>query len=236
MKHITFRLSALTVMTTLLLMSCTTKSPSVETGLAQEASKLVILIKDSSLSLRDYCAVDSGHVETLYTSIANEGGVVYALQVLSNSTLQEPLKSLVVKPLPERELIGNPYQNANIKKENEGIRVQQKQQRIEFFHSLEPIVGWNSSQSFSDIQGALQIAIGLCNNPTYAAFDKQVILISDCMHDLPPKHGSDKWKKVVLPHDVELILVRPDNRLQLTDIFEGNVITFQNIMDALEHI
>lgn len=203
---------------------------------ADTVPNLVVIVYDLSISVDSYCYIDTGHIGLLYNRLASDGGVVYAVTILANSSMQQPLQSTELNPCRLKVVKGSAIQRDNIRAINNTLIQEHSTQRTPFVQSLVDLTTWKKEQPFSDVYGAMQIAMQICGNRKYSNYDISVILVSDCLNDIPPRNGIDPFPAMMLPDNVHLAIVRPATQIDVNSLFKGEVEVFATIHDAIESI
>ncbi len=195
---------------------------------------LTIIVYDISLSNDQFAVLDTTHFNTVYYKIGCAGGGnIYGLLIKSNSQKQEPV-AYDIPALDTLRLKGNTYQQQNRTKRNRQIRAEFENGETAFVKTFSEKLVLPKNEKFSDIQHALELAKNTLENPLYANYAKQLIIISDMENDFPPKNGIDAMTPVKFENDVKIGVVRPSGRTNVSEMLGGTKYTvYTTINDAI---
>jgi hypothetical protein len=195
--------------------SAPAKPASVKSG----NPELVILIYDISASNDSFAVLKQNQVARLVQFYSKKQGVVfYGLKIKANSADQEIIRE-EIKPFPDTlELKGTDVQRNNKQKKNAALLATYYKNQQAVVAGICIRLLYPKTEPFSDIHSALTLASDISRNEKYSGFSKSLILISDCIHDIPPKDGPDPMKPVRFD-DVKLTVVRPAGQVSLPELF-----------------
>jgi len=196
-----------------------------------------VMIYDVSISTDSYAILTNNHIEKIYSAMGrNGGGIFYGLHVQSNSLKQDPVIANV-PALQQVEIKGNAYQQANRERKNKQLALEFENGKKEFCKTVSDNIVLPKNHNFSDIKNALEIACKILKNRTFDRYEKSLIIISDMENDFPPSHGIDKMSPVYFDNDVNVIIVRPSDKVKIEEMIPGvNYTIYVTIDDALNSL
>jgi hypothetical protein len=181
--------------------------------------QLFVLVYDISKSNESYAILNKEHFEFIYTHMGhNGGGKMYGLHIQTNSDKQEPV-SFTINTLDTVQVKGTKVQVSNIRKKNKKLMSGFEAGREVFVNNISTVMLKEKNEKFSDIQNALSLAKQIVSMPGYATWNKNILIISDMINDLPPRDGVDPIIPVDFGTEVKVGIVRPSNRVNLGVIF-----------------
>lgn len=208
-----------------------------EVNINTEKTKIVVVaIYDLSKSTDSYIMLNSKHLENIYYGMGqNGGGKFYGLHIQTNSAEQNPVMAEVA-PLNLLPLKGNAYQKANIENRNKKLAAEFETGKGAFITNISKQLILPKKHDFSDVKNALELARKIMENPFYVNYDKKLIIISDMEHDLPPTQGLDRMSSVIFENDVTVFLVRPSDKVKISQILIGKYSVYVTIEDAVQSL
>ena len=183
--------------------------------------QVVVWVYDITKSTDTYAILTEAHVEKSYYGMGQDGGgKFYGLHIMSNSSKQEPITG-EVPALEQLSMKGNAYQQANRTRKNEQLAAEFETHKDEFMTSVSQNLTLPKSHIFSDLKNTLELARKILENPMYNNYTKKLLIISDMENDIPPKQGIDPMEPVHFAGDVKVFIVRPSDRVNLSDLIPG---------------
>lgn len=208
-----------------------------EVNISTEKAKIVVVvIYDLSKSTDSYIMLNSKHLENIYYGMGqNGGGKFYGLHIQTNSAEQNPVMAEVA-PLNLLPLKGNAYQKANIENRNKKLSAEFETGKNSFITDISKQLILLKKHDFSDLKNALELARKIMENPFYVNYDKKLIIISDMENDLPPKQGIDRMSTVIFENGLNIVLVRPSDKVKISQILIGKTSIYVTIEDAVQSL
>lgn len=207
---------------------------SIDNQMPVQQPQLTIGINDISCSFDDYATLNQSHVKSIIDGIGRcGGGKFYGLHIMSNSAKQDP----IVAEIPALNLLkvaGNGFQQSNQTRRNNELTNKFKTIADSLISSISDNLIVPKNHDFSDLKSALELAKTILKNPQYLNYEKKLLIISDMENDFPPNDGLDKMTPVKIPKDVQVLLVRPSERINLEEVIPGTDISmYTSIEDAI---
>ena len=195
-------------------------------------TSLLIMLYDISKSNDTYGILKEEHLEKIYDQIAfNGGGKFYAFHIKSNSLDQEAIE-YVIPAFDTLQLIGNPYQIKNRRKENQAILESFAPERQKFISGVSQELIIPKTEGFTDIKNAMQLAKTTLEQKNFTSWSKHLLIISDGKNDLPPVNGVDPLAPIEL-NNVNVVMVRATN----SDYISGSKPLLTNsINDGIDNL
>jgi len=207
----------LTLILALTFIQCT--APKKPEQAKSGSPELVILVYDISASNDSFAVLKQDQVAKLIQFYSKKHDVMfYGLKIKANSTGQEVIREEIQAFPDTLELKGTEVQRKNKQKKNSVIlETYYSNQEAQIAVICDRLL-YPKTESFSDIHGALILASDISLNEKYKDFRKNLILISDCINDMPPRNGPDPMKPVRFD-DMKITVVRPSEKVSLTALF-----------------
>jgi len=226
----------LTIISSLLVIACGTNGGQTKAP-APMQRQLVVCVYDISKSDDAYAILTNTHLEKTYDGMGqNGGGKFYGLHVQSNSLRQDPMVGDIA-PVEQLVLRGNSYQRANRQRKNEKMMATFEDGKDAFVKTVSEKLILPKDHDFSDVKDALEMARQITENPNYDSYIKSIIIISDLENDMPPKQGIDKMQPILFKKDVNILLVRPSAKINLSEVMPGSKwIVYTTIDDAINAV
>lgn len=201
---------------------------------APKPLQVMVKVYDITKSTDAYAILNEAHIEKIYEGMGqNGGGKFYGLHIMSNSSKQEPITG-AVPVLEQLPMQGNTYQQANRTRKNKQLAAEFEAQKDVFIKSVVNKLILPKSQDFSDLKNALELARKILENPTYRNYAKKLLILSDMENDLPSRQGIDPMEPVHFASDVQIFLVRPSDRVNLSELLPGaDFSVYTTIDDAI---
>ncbi len=214
--------------------SCAT-SPQKETN--EEKKNVVVLLYDISASNDEFAVLKPEHLEQLYRQIGIKGGgTFYGFHIKTFSLKQDAFTAEIPK-LEIYELKGSTYVIKNRRIRNNKATEDFEENIPDFVHKAANRLIVAKNEGFTDIQNALWLASNTLKQQTYTNYNKHLIMVSDCINDLPPRDGRDPINVIEFPLDVKIIVVGQNPHVDIFEIFpKHNAENFTSIEQAINHI
>ena len=199
--------------------------------------QLVVYVYDISKSDDAYTILTKADLEKTYDSMGqNGGGKFYGLHIQSNSLRQDPIVADVVA-VQQLVLRGNSYQRLNRQHKNEQAMAAFESSKDAFVKTVSEKLILAKNHDFSDVKNALEMANQISENPIYDSYIKSIIIISDLENDMPPKQGIDKMQPVLFKKGINIYVVRPSAKVNLSELMPGSKYTvYTTIDDAINSV
>ena len=194
-------------------------------------NSVVVLLYDISKSNDSYAVLKDEHLIQLFYRIAfNGGGKIYGYHIKTYSGKQEGFEYDVPR-FDTLELIGNPYQINNRKKQNISICKKMEVVRNNFVSQAATYLIVPKDENFTDLKAALRLAKIALEQNNFNQWNKHLLIISDGLNDLPPNNGSDPIEMMEVNANVIMV------RAQKTDyIKNNNPILTNSIHDGINNL
>lgn len=211
-----------------------TNGQAVVPAISEKLNMVSIFVYDISISTDSYIMLNRSQVESIFSGMGeNGGGKFYGLHIQTSSAKQNPIMA-EVKALNLLPLKGNAYQKANIENVNKRLAAEFDAGRNAFVTNVSNHLIQPKRHEFSDVKNALELAKKIMENPMYATYAKKLVVVSDLENDLPPKQGIDRMSLVQFQNDVNIFLVRPSDKVNISRILTGKISIYTTIEDAIE--
>lgn len=230
------KVKILILIATTMLIACN-KNGNENAATVTPKSQLTVLVYDISKSTDAYAMLTNAHIEKIYNGTGeNGGGKIYGLQIQTNSSKQDPV-SADVPALQQIAIKGNAYQQANRERKNKQLAAAFENSKDTFVTTVADKLVLPKNHNFSDIKNALEMVRKIMENPMYDNYAKSLIIISDMENDFPPKHGIDKMQPVPFSNEVQVFIVRPSDKANISEMIPGVSYTiYVSIDDALNSL
>jgi hypothetical protein len=197
----------------------------------QSPLNVVVSVYDITISTDAYAILTNTHIEQLYYGIGqNGGGKFYGLHIKTNSSKQDPIAGNI-SVLEQLPITGNAYQKANRNKKNKQLEAEFENGKDSFITSVSRKLIVPKIHKFSNVKNALELARKILENPMYSNYAKKLLVISDLENDLPPKQGIEEMEPVHFASDVKVFLVRPSDRVNLSELIPGSDYSIYTTID-----
>jgi hypothetical protein len=225
-----------TIIPSLLMFACGNKDGQTMPQ-APMQRQLVEFVYDISKSDDAYAILTNANLEKTYEGMGqNGGGNFYGLHVQTNSLKQDPI-AVEVAPLQQLILRGNSYQRANRQRKNDEMMATFESGKDAFVKTASEKLILPKNHDFSDVKNALDMARQISENPIYDSYIKSIVIISDLENDMPPKQGIDKMQPVLFKKGINILVVRPSAKVNLSELMPGSKYTvYTTIDDAINSV
>lgn len=229
MKNLTYFLASFFLLS---LIACGNNS---KTSPVQEPKfkSLIIFLYDISLTTDEYLALNEKHLTETYEHIASHGGgQFYALHIKTNSEKQDPIM-MSIEPLDTLLIRGDFITQDKIRKHNAKLLQAHNYNKMGFLQSLKVNLLIEKNEKFTDLGNALKMAKMISEQNMYQGYEKNVVLISDCINDVKGgKNYYDPLSPFSFANDVLVSTIRPNTSLvNVRELFPTNSLNIHSSID-----
>lgn len=179
---------------------------------------LWLLINDISKS-DEYLVLPDHFVKDLITKNASRGICLAGLFIQSNSTRQIPLQSELIK-IDTLEVEGNYLERGKAINSNHQLKEHHAQALDLITEGLNDFVLHAKEEQWTDVDGGLWLAKILLNQVQFERYEKNVLVLSDLLQDLPLRNNH--IKSIDFPLGTKVFLMGVNPGVNYKKIFPNN--------------